>query len=169
MWRLLDAPAPVGHGEDAAALLNRATSLRERFSALAGLAAENMGRTAAWRFHDAGRRIERGILVCRLLRNFAADDASADDLSTLLDLTDSQISYRARYMAGLSLAPVRDPVALDPFNPRSLAYQVHKIGRHLGALPTLRDDGMAEEQQLLAIELGGWSRSPRPRRWAPTR
>lgn len=155
VWRLLDAPSLPGGGEDAAALLDRATALQERFSALAGLAAENMGRTAAWRFHDLGRRIERAVLVCRQLRTFAADEASADDLTILLDLNDSQISYRARYMTGLSLAPVRDLIALDPFNPRSLAYQVRIIGEHLSTLPTLRDDGMAEEQQLLAVELGG--------------
>lgn len=155
VWRLLDAPPPQPAGEDEGALLDRATSLQERFSALSGLAAENMGRTAAWRFHDSGRRIERAILVCRQLRTFAADDASADDLTTLLDLSDSQISYRARYMGGLSLAPVRDLIALDPFNPRSLAYQVEILATHLKALPVLRDDGMAEDQQLLATELGG--------------
>ncbi|OHT19171.1 circularly permuted type 2 ATP-grasp protein [Edaphosphingomonas haloaromaticamans] len=155
VWRLIDTPVPAGGDAGAADILIRATALQERFSALAGLAAENMGRTAAWRFHDVGRRIERGLAVCRLLRTFASDEASSDDLTTLLDLTDSQISYRARYMTGMSLAPVRDLVALDPFNPRSLAFQVEVIGEHLKALPALRDDGMAEEQQLLAIELGG--------------
>lgn len=154
VWRLIDTPMAAG-GADAAGLLDRATALQERFSALAGLAAENMGRTAAWRFHDMGRRIERAVLVCRLLRSFAGDAASADDLTVLLDLCDSQISYRARYMTGLSLAPVRDLIALDPYNPRSLAYQVRAIGKHLGVLPVLRDDGMAEDQQSLAIELDG--------------
>jgi len=155
-WNLIDVP-PLqrGEGSDATSLLQRATRLQERFSAISGLAAENMGRTAGWRFHDLGRRVERAILVCRQLRAFAADDAQADDLTTLLDLNDSQISYRARYMTGLSLAPARDLIALDPFNPRSLAYQVRKIGKHLAALPSLRDDGMAEQQQTLAIEIGG--------------
>lgn len=155
VWRLLDAMPAAGAADDAGALIDRATILQERFSALAGLAAENMGRTAGWRFHDLGRRVERAVLVCRQLRAFALDEASADDLTILLDLSDSQISYRARYMTGLSLAPVRDLIALDPYNPRSLAYQIGIIGKHLAALPTLRDDGMAEDQQLLAIELAG--------------
>jgi uncharacterized alpha-E superfamily protein len=153
--RLIEAPLPEGHGEDNAALLNRATAVQERFSALAGLAAENMGRTAAWRFHDLGRRVERAVLVCRQLRNFAADDALGDDLTTLLELNDSQIGYRARYMTGLALAPVRDLIALDPYNPRSLAYQVARIGEHLAALPVLGDDGLPEDQQMRATELGG--------------
>jgi uncharacterized circularly permuted ATP-grasp superfamily protein/uncharacterized alpha-E superfamily protein len=153
VWRLIDAPLPASSGTDAASLLDRATALQERFSALAGLAAENMGRTAGWRFHDLGRRVERAILGCRLLRNFATDEASADDLTTLLDLTDSQISYRARYLTGLALVPVRDLIALDPYNPRSLAHQMRTIGKHLAALPSLRDDGMDEDHQVLATEL----------------
>jgi uncharacterized alpha-E superfamily protein len=91
-----------------------------------------------------GRRIERALWGCRLMRIFGGKEASADDLTTLLDLCDSQISYRARYLVGLALEPVRDMVALDPFNPRSIAYQVERIGTHLKALPPLRDDGMDE-------------------------
>jgi len=144
VWRLIDAPLPTATFDDAEAILARALDLQERFSALSGLSAENMGRTAGWRFHDMGRRIERAIWGCRLVRIFGGDDASTDDLTTLLDLCDSQISYRARYLAGLALEPVRDLVALDPFNPRAVAYQVERIAEHLKALPTLRDDGMAE-------------------------
>jgi len=153
VWRLIDMPLPVAAGGDPGAMLARTGELQERFAALAGLAAENMGRTAGWRFHDLGRRIERGLVACRLTRNFASESATADDLTTLLDLLDSQISYRARYMTGLALVPVRDLVALDPFNPRSLAFQVARIQEHLAALPSLRDDGLAEEQVALANEL----------------
>jgi uncharacterized alpha-E superfamily protein len=153
VWRLLDAPLPPLGGEDAASLLNRATSLQERFSALAGLAAENMARTSGWRFHDLGRRLERAAEACRLARAFAGDAATIDDLATLLDICDSQISYRARYPEGIALGAVRDLILLDPFNPRSLAYQVERIVRHLHQLPSLRDDGMAEEQLAQAIRL----------------
>jgi uncharacterized alpha-E superfamily protein len=127
--------------------------LQERFSALAGLAAENMGRTAGWRFHDMGRRIERAMWGCRQVRSFGAVDASADDLTILLDLCDSQISYRARYLAGLAIEPVRDLVALDPYNPRSIAYQIERIAGHLEALPALRDDGMAEPHEMIFYKI----------------
>jgi uncharacterized circularly permuted ATP-grasp superfamily protein/uncharacterized alpha-E superfamily protein len=153
VWRLIDMPLPTAASGDAGALLVRTGALQERFAALAGLAAENMGRTAGWRFHDLGRRIERGMMACRLTRTFASEAATADDLTTLLDLLDSQISYRARYMTGLALVPVRDLVALDPFNPRSLAFQVARMREHLAALPSLRDDGLEEEQMVLANEL----------------
>jgi uncharacterized alpha-E superfamily protein len=135
-------------------MLARAAMLQDRFAALAGLAAENMGRTAGWRFHDLGRRIERSLAVARYVRSFASESATSDDLTTLLDLCDSQISYRARYLTGLALVPVRDLVALDPFNPRSIAFQIERIREHLIALPSLRDDGIEEEPVAAAVELG---------------
>ena len=153
VWRLIDAPLPVILGNDAGAMLARVGGLQERFAALAGLAAENMGRTAGWRFHDLGRRVERALVACRLTRSLAGETAGADDLTTLLDILDSQISYRARYMTGLALVPVRDLVVLDPYNPRALAFQVARIREHLAALPSLRDDGVEEEQVALANEL----------------
>ncbi|WP_431469057.1 circularly permuted type 2 ATP-grasp protein [Sphingosinithalassobacter sp. LHW66-3] len=142
MIRLLDAPFPSRGG-----LLDKAGSLQRRYSALAGLSAEHMARTEAWRFHDLGRRVERAAAALRVVRVFAGADATADDLSTLLDLADSQISYRQRYLTGIARVPVVDLVALDPGNPRSIAYQVQAIAEHLDQLPVLSDDGLAEPQQ----------------------
>ena len=140
--RLLDAPYPVK-----GVMLERAGSLQRRYAALSGLSAEHMGRTAAWRFHDLGRRLERAQTVTRAVRAFGMAQASLDDLSTLLDLADSQISYRQRYLTGIARVPVVDLVALDPGNPRSLAFQICRICEHLAALPVLEDDGMEEPQQ----------------------
>ncbi|UZK68390.1 circularly permuted type 2 ATP-grasp protein [Sphingomonas sp. S1-29] len=148
MIRLLDAPHPVRGG-----ILDRAGSLQRRYAALAGLSAEHMGRTDAWRFHDLGRRIERAAKVVRNLVAFGIDASTADDLSTLLDLADSQISYRQRYLTGIARVPAIDLVALDPGNPRGLAFQVAAIGEHLAALPVLSDDGLGEPQQMAATRL----------------
>ena len=148
MVRLLEAPFPSTRG-----MLDRAGALQRRYAALAGLAGEHMGRTAAWRFLDLGRRIERAIAGARIVRLLGMAGASADDLSTLLDLADSQISYRQRYLTGLARVPVVDLVALDPGNPRSLAFQAGRIAEHLDALPVLVDDGMAEPQQALGRQL----------------
>ncbi|WP_242138462.1 circularly permuted type 2 ATP-grasp protein [Sphingomonas sp. TREG-RG-20F-R18-01] len=140
--RLLDAPFPSRGG-----MLDRAGSLQRRYAALSGLSAEHMGRTASWRFHDLGRRLERATTMTRAIRAFGLARASGDDLSTLLDLADSQISYRQRYLTGMARVPVVDLVALDPNNPRSLAYQIVRICEHLKDLPVLEDDGMEEPQQ----------------------
>ena len=148
VWRLLDKPFP-----ESGPLSVRIAALSERLSALAGLSAENMGRTASWRFLDLGRRLERAVGVCRLVKTFGVGEPSADDLFLLLDLSSSAISYRQRYPRGLAATPVRDLVALDGSNPRSLAFQVEAIGAHLAALPRLADDGMAELQQIESMAL----------------
>jgi len=113
-------------------------------AALSGLTHENMNRSAGWRFLDMGRRIERGINTCRFARALAGEDSTLDDLDLLLDLADSQITYRARYLIGLALRPVKDMVMLDSFNTRSAAFQVEALKAHLSSLPPLLDDGMLE-------------------------
>jgi len=148
MVRLLDAAFPTHRG-----MLDRAGSLQRRYAAIAGLSAEHMGRTASWRFHDLGRRIERAGAIVRAGRAFGMAGAAQDDVSTLLDLGNSQISYRQRYLTGIARVPAIDLTLLDPGNPRSLAFQVEAIGEHLAALPVLGDDGMAEPQQVEATEL----------------
>jgi uncharacterized alpha-E superfamily protein len=112
-----------------------------------------MNRGVGWRFLDMGRRIERGINTCNLARALAETAATIDDLDLLLDLADCQISYRARYLVGLAVTPVRDMVMLDPYNTRSLAFQVMAIKDHLAALPRLVDDGMLERPEKLILPL----------------
>jgi uncharacterized circularly permuted ATP-grasp superfamily protein/uncharacterized alpha-E superfamily protein len=124
-------------------------------AAISGLAQENVNRVAGWRFLDIGRRIERAINACRFARNFAGEKATADDLDVLLDLIDSQITYRSRYLTGVALAPVRDMVLLDPFNPRSASFQIEQIRRHLDTLPTLNEDGLPEEPKRIIELVGG--------------
>jgi uncharacterized circularly permuted ATP-grasp superfamily protein/uncharacterized alpha-E superfamily protein len=149
--RGLAAPASEAPSEaDALAQVEQALQI---LAALAGLAQENMNRAAGWRFLDMGRRVERGVNTCRFARTLAGEDATLDDLDLLLDLTDSQITYRARYLVGLALTPVRDMVVLDPFNTRSLAFQVVTLKEHLGALPSLVDDGMLEAPARILVVL----------------
>ncbi|MBB3981184.1 putative circularly permuted ATP-grasp superfamily protein/putative alpha-E superfamily protein [Sphingobium fontiphilum] len=149
-WRIVRLPLPHFDAGSTESLLEASSKLIDRLSALSGLAAENMLRTDGWRFHDMGRRIERAINACRLASAFGGDSASDDDLSVLLDLNDSQISYRNRYLAGPSLLPVRDLVLLDPANPHSLAFQVARLAEHLAVLPVLARDGLPEIPQRLS-------------------
>jgi uncharacterized circularly permuted ATP-grasp superfamily protein/uncharacterized alpha-E superfamily protein len=122
-------------------------------AALSGLVDENFNRVAGWSFLDLGRRIERAIGSCRFARQFAGDEASVEALDALLELLDSQITYRSRYLTGAALAPVRDMAILDPFNPRSVGFQIMRIDEHLAALPTLRDDGVMEAPRRLCVKL----------------
>ena len=83
-------------------------------ASFSGLAQENMSQLAGWRFLELGRRIERAIATCRFVRQFADGDALDGALDVLLELADSQITYRQRYVMVAARAPVIDLVVLDP-------------------------------------------------------
>lgn len=108
-------------------------------SSFSGLAQENMTRLGGWRFLELGRRIERGIVTCRFVRQFGA--RLDRGLDTLLELCDSRITYRQRYVMVAARAPVIDLTLLDPSNPRSVAFQFDQIESHLAAMPDTRSDG----------------------------
>jgi len=132
---------------------DRADQALRALAALSGLMHENINRVAGWRFLDMGRRVERAIATCRFARIFATSEATADDLDVVLDLIDSQITYRSRYRAGVALAPARDMVLLDPYNPRSVAFQLAQIDAHLADLPVLRNDGILETPRRMSMSL----------------
>lgn len=157
-WQLLhllqsrvedDAPTPISEAE----VFDRARSALQAIAALSGLVQENMNRVAGWRFLDVGRRIERAVNTCRFVRQFSGEDSSSDDLDALLDLCDCQITYRQRYLSGPAVAPIRDLVVLDPYNPRSVAFQVERLDEHLSILPALHEDGMLEPQRRIVTRL----------------
>src|SRR5258708_21131734 len=108
---------------------------------------------AGWRFLEMGRRDERAINTARFARQFAPDEAGNEDLDILLTLVDCQITYRSRYLVGPLLAPVRDLVVLDPYNPRSVAFQVSALNDHIASLPSLKEGGLIERPQRLAVAL----------------
>lgn len=139
--------------EDDDGIISAAELSLQELASLAGLAQENMNRAAGWRFLDMGRRAERAINTARFTRQFAYDEAGDEDLDLLLTLVDCQITYRSRYLVGPALAPVRDLAVLDPFNPRSVAFQVAVLHDHIAALPTLKEHGLIERPQRLAVAL----------------
>ncbi len=144
-WRVANQPIPSLDDSWAHSVLSASNAMIDRLSVLSGLAAENMARGPSWRFYDLGRRVERALTVCRITRQLAGEGCGPDDLGLLLDLFDSQITYRSRYLVGPMRAPVADLVLLDPGNPRGLVFQVERIAEHLASLPQLSDDGMPEE------------------------
>src|SRR6476660_7174046 len=139
--------------EDDDGVVSAAELTLQELASFAGLAQENMNRAAGWRFLEMGRRAEREINTVRFARQFAFDEAAGEDLDILLTLVDCQITYRSRYLVGPLLAPVRDLVVLDPYNPRSVAFQVFALNDHIASLPTLKEGGLIERPQRLAVAL----------------
>ena len=122
-------------------------------AAFSGLAMESMTRTFIWRFLDLGRRLERALHTAKLLKYTLADPQHIQSplLEALLEVSDSLMTYRSRYLANLQLAPLLDLLLTDETNPRSVAYQLELICQHVNALP--RDDGQPgySHQQRLAM------------------
>jgi uncharacterized circularly permuted ATP-grasp superfamily protein/uncharacterized alpha-E superfamily protein len=142
-WPLPDGPAET----EMSARVDAALRILASFS---GLAQENMSQLAGWRFLELGRRIERAIATCRFVRQFADEPVLDGGLDVLLELADSQITYRQRYVMVAARAPVVDLVMLDPNNPRSVAYQLDRIETHLAALPRHAEGRLSAPQQAAA-------------------
>jgi len=146
---LVGAPLPVGLSESA--MTERVEAGLRILAALSGLAQENMTQRAGWRFLELGRRIERALDTCRLVRCFARGVVVDGGLDVLLELADSQITYRQRYLMVAAPVPVIDLVMLDPNNPRSILFQLERIEAHLAALPKLGSgDRLSPVQQIVA-------------------
>lgn len=105
------------------------------FSAFSGLVMENMTHGPGWRFADIGRRIERGAFMVRLLRSMLVSAEDATILDAVLEVADSAITYRSRYLGSLALEPLLDLLITDETNPRSIAYQLSALEEHVGQLP----------------------------------
>jgi uncharacterized alpha-E superfamily protein len=86
-------------------------------------------------------------------RAFAEAGAPEGGLDVLLELADSQISYRQRYVMIAALAPVIDLVMLDPNNPRSVVFQLDRIETHLNALPKHNASGRLSPVQQIAAAI----------------
>jgi uncharacterized circularly permuted ATP-grasp superfamily protein/uncharacterized alpha-E superfamily protein len=154
-WRAINDLAtmiatPLAAGPTESAIAERVEAGLRIISSFSGLAQENMTRLAGWRFLELGRRIERALLTSRLTRAFAQPGGVEGGLDVLLELADSQISYRQRYVMIAALAPVIDLVMLDPNNPRSVVFQLDRIESHLGALPRRGSGGRLSPVQQIA-------------------
>ncbi len=104
-------------------------------AAVSGTTLDNMVRGHAWTFLDLGRRVERGAYTLQLLQAFLTPGATRLHMEALLEVADSLLTYRARYLSSLQAAPVVDLLLTDSTNPRSVAFQVELTKDHLRRLP----------------------------------
>jgi uncharacterized circularly permuted ATP-grasp superfamily protein/uncharacterized alpha-E superfamily protein len=144
--------APFDQGPSESAMFERVNGALRIIASFSGLAQENMSQLAGWRFLEIGRRIERALAMGTFIRQFAFGARPEGGLDVLLELADSQITYRLRYVMVAASAPVIDLVALDPNNPRSIVFQLSRIETHLAAMPK-RDDGRLTPPEQVAIAL----------------
>ena len=147
-WRIIthlnedfDAPAQ-GYGplqvSDALALIDQTIT---KLAAFSGLMEENMIRGPEWHFLDLGRRLERAAHTTGLLRSALVDvdEREGPVLEALLEIGDSSITYRSRYLTALQCAPVLDLLLTDDTNPRAVLYQLVRLAEHVDGLPRDRN------------------------------
>ncbi len=100
---------------------------------LSGFVLDGMTRGIGWRFVSMGRRVERLSTMCSALQ-VAIDEGRTDELDWLLDLADSSVTYRSRYLAAPEWLPVLDMVVRDESNPRSIAFQAKGLADFIARL-----------------------------------
>jgi len=145
MWRvlsgLIDFPTdPLSYGEDGPTpgdvldLLNRTVIT---LSAFGGLAVESMTRAEGWRFLDMGRRLERTLHIIAMLKGTLVNPTEDEGpiLDASLEIADSGMTYRRRYLSSLRAEAVLDLLVFDESNPRSLASQLAALEDDVNHLP----------------------------------
>jgi uncharacterized circularly permuted ATP-grasp superfamily protein/uncharacterized alpha-E superfamily protein len=128
-----------------------------RFSnSVAGIAAENMVRGGGWLFLELGRRIERAQSVAGEMAIVLGQPPSRIEagLRLALELCDSVLTYRNRYLTVLQPAPVLDLVLADPGNPRGLAFQLEAIYHLLNDVAGHPDGTLPNSVAGLLVETG---------------
>jgi len=113
---------------------------------LTGFTLDGMTRDLGWNFLSLGRRLERLQFQSIALQRALKMDASGD-LNWLLELSDSIVTYRARYRSKPEWLPALDLLLLDESNPRSILFQIDGIGKSLKKIA--RSYGPCGEDRLL--------------------
>ena len=122
-------------------------------AAVSGTTLDNMVRSHAWAFLDMGRRVERGALTLVLLQSLLPPGASRVHMEALLEIADSLLTYRARYLSTLQVAPVVDLLLTDSSNPRSVAFQVDALMDHFKRFPVHSEVTRSRaERRLIALQ-----------------
>ncbi len=134
-WRVEDETTDQGHSR----AQDRLNQLIVQLVAFSGLVAESMTRESGWRLLDIGRRLERGLGLVSLLRATlvpSMEEAVQRQLmETILIICDSLNTFRRRYRSYMHLPTVLELILMDPKHPRSLAYQLDRLNRHVADLP----------------------------------
>jgi uncharacterized alpha-E superfamily protein len=163
-WRVLNrvvndfVAAPAIDTIELNDLLTMLNQMIVDLSAFSGLGMESMTRGPGWRFLDMGRRVERALHTIRLLQNTLVSDGHDERpmLEALLEIADSSMTYRNRYLTMLRVAPLLDLLITDETNPRSIGFQLAALAGHIENLP--RDPAeplLTAEQRKMLEALAG--------------
>ena len=109
-------------------------------AAFTGLTQESTVRGPGWRLLDLGRRIERALGVLGAVEATLADTLPSASLQPVGEMLlaghESLVAYRRWHRTDVELDAALDLLVRDDTNPRSVAFQLDRIGEHLASLPS---------------------------------
>lgn len=163
MWRVISSLEMTGPGEaplsrDTASFSDILDMLNRQVITLAafgGLATESMTRGHAWRFLDMGRKLERALHTIRLLRGALARATAGESplLEAILEIADSLMTFRRRYLSQVHTAAVLDLLIADESNPRSVVCQLDALRENAERLPGKSELAGRSLEQRIALAL----------------
>jgi len=113
--------------------------LAQQIAAVTGAQTDRMTRDHGWRLLSVGRLLERlggmGAALAGLVAAVGARGGSSVATDLLLDLFDSEITFRARYQHHEDLLALADLLVFDDTNPRAFAGTLRRLRTELGKLP----------------------------------
>ena len=160
-WRIINqlyfppsnSATAIRSSADLAAALAPLNQLLTWLSAFSGLCNDSMTRGPGWRFLDIGRRIERALQTLRVIRGLLVESQTdvLPRLEAMLEIADSSMTYRYRYLTTLQLAPVLDLVLTDESNPRAVGFQLMALSEHVRSLARDESDMVRTSEQKLVL------------------
>ncbi|MBS1209970.1 MAG: circularly permuted ATPgrasp family protein [Proteobacteria bacterium] len=118
------------------------------FMTLAGFTLDGMTRDHGWRFLSLGRRIERLQFQTEAIEA-AMRMGEEGNPEWLLEVSDSIVTYRSRYMARPEWLAVLDLLIADEANPRGIVFQtaglrdyLNRLDESLGGMPDTGIDAL---------------------------
>ena len=141
------------------AVLDRAVMTLAAFS---GFLMENTTRGEGWRFLELGRRLERALQMAELLRTGVAEVPAETQphLNIMLQVADSSITYRTRYLSVLRTDLVLQLLLADESNPRSVGFQLAALVNQFDSFSDLSDGDNGRLEELAAKSLRGINVAP---------
>lgn len=124
--------------------------------ALSGVCRDSMIRGFGWRFLDMGKRLERSLQTITLLQSTLIDVLEPQDESLILESillsVEALITFRRRHRNGMNIINALGLILLDEGNPRSLIYQLERLGRHLKQLPSNEENQQLSDTKRSLLE-----------------
>jgi uncharacterized alpha-E superfamily protein len=146
--RMVERVGPTDQAPSQAEAMTILDNAAASLMTLAGFGLDGMTRDLGWRFLSLGRRLERLQFQSMVLRH-AMKMPQDGGIDWVLELSDSIVTYRARYRAQPEWLPVLDLLVLDESNPRSIMFQLDGVLKNLDTITrSYGDAGLTELQPL---------------------